>query len=476
MNKIKQQIAARLAPQQKAGISSILRGIRMFFGTQANGTTSLQERNMQSVDALFKKSILPDELINAIAFARHDLTTPDHIQSLSRLFTTIAVRPKNFELLQTSYFSQRFSEDNGYIRLLGAYHYGLGDIESAFQLYSALFKKTDELIDFIFASNCLIRPSGQEARALEFLQSGESKFGTHPLYFLNLAAAYFVNGRTQDANSVLTKNKGKWEVLLGVDSEDAIALASELDAAIKAKVSERKTHYDETIYTESAIWAHWAPYYTDMELDPEQIMFGWLSRAYENQIEATLVANSPVDCVIDFGVMCASPHYRVAKRHPALQIYGVDRQVETAKLNSLAFQDARNLHFIASDIEDFLDSEPAQSIKNGVLFHARTATLCYPEKMLNLYKQARAKGIRQIILFENMTLSRGARQYLDFSDFPSDAVTFKNHQFIHNYPSLLRQAGYTVVQEKRLFSPLITPFSTDDLGSTHVFLRAELTN
>ena len=106
------------------------------------------------------------------------------------------------------------------------------------------------------------------------------------------------------------------------------------------------------------------------------------------------------------------------------------------------------------------------------MFHARTATLVYPQKLRNIYELARDAGIQTIALFENLSLSRSAARFLDFSDFDRESETFKNFQYIHAYPTLLEDAGFVVERETRMFSPLVSPFDTEDLCSTHAHLVA----
>lgn len=471
MNIIKGLVRSRLSVEKRAAIRLMLNGARALVRPSSlNEFVAGGQRNV--IDALSSKAVSPDDLIDAISVARHTNLGRDR-ERLSRLVTAIFVRPEAYRLLDTSFFRRKFVDDPGYVRLVSAYRYGCGEIDPAVRSYADLYEQSGELLDLLLAAHCLMRPAGREIDVLELLKKGEARFLDEPLYFVNLATAYFVVGQTDRANAVLRARKGIWEDLLGLNAGPELDLKAEIAAAIRERRSARKTHYDETIYTESAIWAHWAPYYADMVLHPEHLMFGWLSRAYESYLEGVLAADPSVDCIVDFGVMCAKPHHSFAMRHPNLPIFGVDRQRETAKQNAQAFGDASNLSFHAKEIEKFL-SDDLPKCENGVLFHARTATLCYPEKLRNLYLQARQKGIRHVILFENVSISRSAGEFLNFDDFPEVSITFKNHQFIHNYKKLLDEAGFNVIKEERLFSPLVSPFSIDDLGSVHVAIRAEL--
>jgi hypothetical protein len=468
MTGIRRLLASRLSLQKRIAIRAILNGLKQLVASSEESASSVDSR----LAGLLARPLSVDDLVEAIDLASITSDAANG-QELSRLLLAVMLRPANWALLETPLLQRKYAKSVGYRRLYAAYAHGRGQAGVAFKEYCDLHDEFGGLTDFMLAAHCLMRPDGNEQQALDFLLSGEAAYSNEPFYLLNLATAYYVVGQTASANEVLERNRGLWEGAVGVGSDAAVALEKELASALENRIVARHTHYDDTIYSEAAIWAHWAPYYADMELDPKHLMFGWLARAYEEFIEAALGCDAGVDAVVDFGVMCAVPHARIARRRSQMAIVGVDRQRETAQLNQLAFGDLKNLSFVAAEIESYLDAA-SPKMRNGVLFHARTATLCYPEKIRQLYAKARDKGVRHIVLFENVALSRSAGKFLDFDDFLHDAVTFKNHQFIHNYVKLLDEAGYKVVEQRRFFSPLVAPLSIDDLGSTHIMIRARL--
>lgn len=389
--------------------------------------------------------------------------------AIDSLFNQASLRPELFRLLDLAYCQRSFADSRTCQRLTAARLLGSGQADQAHMMLRRIADSSGSLFDFIMAARCLMRPAGREGGLLEYMRSGGKRFGREYLYYLNLATCYFVCGDTAAANAILDRHRPEWEPVLGVGSAENRRLETELSAAVANRTILRSTHYDQTIYDESGIWAHWAPYYADMNLDSPALMFGWLRRAYARYIEDVFVRDPGVTTLVDFGVMCAQPHADVGRQWPGRRIVGIDRQAATAQLNRAAYGDLENLEFVADDIENYFVQ---RDLTGAALFHARTATLCYPDKIRRLYQMARAAGMRRIVLFENMALSRSAGRFLDYSDFVEDAVTFKNFQFIHNYRGMLEEAGYVVERETRLFSPLVSPFSLDDVCSTHVHLVA----
>lgn len=409
-----------------------------------------------------------DGLIELVASQEGWKNTTDAAR-IDQAFTAASLRPELYRALDLEYARRDMAASVAYQRLCAARLLGLGQTADAFDRLREIAQSSGSCVDFIMAARCLMRPAGSERALLDYLRTGESQFGREPLFYLHLATCHFVLGETDVANEVLEAHRVEWEPILGLGSEAALHLEAELKSALSEGTAYRRTHYDETIYDESGIWRYWEQYYTDMNLDPPTLMFGWLAANYERFMEDA-VADGGLTSLVDFGVMCGQPHFNVARRHPQLKIFGVDRQLTTAELNERTFGKGANLEFVADEIEGFLTS--GRDLTGSGLFHARTATLVYPDKIRNLYRMAHEAGVDRIVLFENFSLSRSAGRFLDFTDFDADAVTFKNFQFIHNYPRLLEEAGYLVERENRLFTPVVSPFDAEDICSTHVHLVA----
>ena len=220
-------------------------------------------------------------------------------------------------------------------------------------------------------------------------------------------------------------------------------------------------------FAEEAIRAQWETYLADFR-HPAHLCFGALKARL-----ATLLAGAARDAddVIDFGAFCALPDYETAHDFPRVRFIGVDLQRETERLNALAFP-AENLVFHAGEITDFITTT-VRPERRTALVHARTATLCYPAFLRRLYAACAAQGVREIHLFGNASIERETDRLLPFAAYEGASRIFKNGQFIHDYPRLLGEAGYSVVESSLIPSPNAT-FEVEDLGNTHVRMRAVL--
>ena len=157
--------------------------------------------------------------------------------------------------------------------------------------------------------------------------------------------------------------------------------------------------------------------------------------------------DSEIPSMLDFGVSYAYLNSALAKRFPNKKFVGADRSPFVKLYNEWVFSDVKNLSIYAGDIFNLLQTE---SFKKGILFHARTA-LCLPPSFLKkLYGQAFKAGIKYIVGFEQCGVSRQTDSFYQFTDTPKPSVLFRNFMYTHNYPYLLKEAGYDV-QEINLF-------------------------
>ena len=183
--------------------------------------------------------------------------------------------------------------------------------------------------------------------------------------------------------------------------------------------------------------------------------------------------DSGIETVINFGVFCGETDYRSAKKFPSVSFIGVDREAATKKLNDAAYT-LKNLSFVQADIMNFL---PVVAERKGVklLFHARTATLLYPNLLLKIYKSCATAGIQYIALYENFSLSRSTFLLHDFDSFPAQSVPYAETMFIHNYRQFLEETGYEMIEFKKLpYADLIWHHNPEVLADSHISLVARL--
>jgi hypothetical protein len=149
--------------------------------------------------------------------------------------------------------------------------------------------------------------------------------------------------------------------------------------------------------------------------------------------------------------MCAQPLYEAALRTPNTTIFACDRQPLIKELNEAAYP-APNLHFRACDIFEML-SEVAKLPGRKALTHVRTTCVLYPHLVEKLYAACRDAGIEHILMIENADLRRSHLRFYEFDAPPARSIVTKHNLHLHDYRSLLEEAGYTVRRRDRIRTP-----------------------
>ena len=147
-----------------------------------------------------------------------------------------------------------------------------------------------------------------------------------------------------------------------------------------------------------------------------------------------------ITSVLDFGVSYAHVNSVLLQRHPKLKIIGCDRSELTMAINRVDFGKIPNLVLRSGDVFECI----GQHGPIDVLFHMRTACLLPVDFLNRLYEQAKAKGIRYIVLAEQMGLSWETDVGYEFSEEEQKSVLLRWKMWIHNYPAILKTAGFNV--------------------------------
>lgn len=477
MKRILKAVARALPGTQQRGISEIYHGLRTFAGRNRPVPSARAVPAAPAAPPIVQWR-LPSSFGGPVSIPQFEdiVRTYDAADAQMRekiigdVFDAVSLRPAAMLVLRTPYAQTVFGDAPIFQVALAAAESGSGQHQQAAQRLQETYRKTPCAALAITAARPLMRPAGNEQAARQFLDIAAT---AHPDDFrigLHQATAHFLTGDKLSANAIVARHKSAWVQALGPKlAQDATDLAQELKTAIAARDPNRITKYDSDVYLEKNIRAHWEPYQYDMLTSSGDLMFGWLANFFAKQI-STATQKYRADEVYNFGVMCAEGDSVAARENPNVQFIGVDRQQTTATINEKAYP-IPNMSFAAGEIEDIITGLPAG--KRRILFHARTATLCYPEKLKNLYKLCFDKGFEAVVLYENYTISHHYYRFFDFDDMPDVTITCKNYQFLHNYKRLLKDAGFVLADQQNMFSPLISPFWITDLGLTHTLIVAE---
>jgi hypothetical protein len=142
---------------------------------------------------------------------------------------------------------------------------------------------------------------------------------------------------------------------------------------------------------------------------------------------------------LNFGVSYGYIDNVLAQKYRHVNFYGLDRSVYTKFYNEENIPKVPNLHFVASDVFQFMRQG---SFNNGIFFHARTMCLMPKEFIKSLYDEANKAGFRYIVGFEFCGISRQTNRPYIFSDADKPSVLFRDFMLIHNYPGLLKSSGF----------------------------------
>jgi hypothetical protein len=147
-----------------------------------------------------------------------------------------------------------------------------------------------------------------------------------------------------------------------------------------------------------------------------------------------------IEVVSNFGVSYAYVDSVLAKKFINRQFVGIDRSKLTQEFNQDIFKELPNLTFQALDIFEYLTNQS----KCGVLVHIRTCTLLPKDFISSLYLAAYRSNVKYIVGFEQVGWSRETDHAYQFSDDDQDTVVFRGFMNIHNYPGILKAAGFRI--------------------------------
>lgn len=142
---------------------------------------------------------------------------------------------------------------------------------------------------------------------------------------------------------------------------------------------------------------------------------------------------------LNFGVSHAYIDSVMAKENPNISFIGTDRSTLTKAHNEKYFSGINNMTFVSDDIFSLLNE---RQFENSVFFHARTLTLLSKSFIERLYRSAAASGFKYIVGLEQIGISRETFKPYIFSEEDQQSTFFRHHMYVHNYPFLLKQAGY----------------------------------
>ncbi len=375
-------------------------------------------------------------------------------------------------LLDTPNIKSLFGGEDIYYYALGAATFAAGMIDEANAVFEEELRVRPTALAYLCRARSLSQGQANDKAAVDVLTRGIKEFPHDFELILSKAAAQHRLNQSDAANKTLEQGKKDLPTQVRGSDPNIVNLEAELEHALKTKTTSRPKGQAKDGYNDASIRTYWnLLWYYMASLGKFQHGWSALNYRYQELIGGMIDMAPEIESVINFGVFCAMPDYYLAKKFPNVSFYGVDRDLITNDLNENAFP-APNLKFLADNITDCLPQLASKS-RPSLLFHARTTTLCYPEFVRQFYGQCAKVGVRYIALWENNSLSRSTLRYHSFDDLERP-VPYCQQMFIHNYKSLLEQAGYEIILTEHRTSNHDLLDSTRFLGDGHVYVVGKL--
>jgi hypothetical protein len=388
----------------------------------------------------FVRQFQLDELEQAYRAA----PTPGATAKIVEFFTA---HPELGRLLTKSHYYAHANVSSAVFQLVllsCAYADGRTDglIEPALRLIALI----DDEVTWAIAVRAIGIECGLEAERTALVEAVE-RFPESHLLGLNQAEFLIAADEVAAANRVVERLRPR----IAAELADEIAAAEDNQFDLDGAMAEERLvlSSEKDIYNDAFCRSMWISYYESYNTrNPRQHGDRLLADIYLRQLDDL---NGDVDVVVDFGSMCAQPIFEAALRMPGVQFFACDRQPLIAELNEAAYP-APNLDFRACDIFEML-SEAAKLPGRKALSHVRTACVLYPDLVRKLYAACRDAGIDHILLIENADLQRTTLRFYEFDALPAPSIVTKHKLYLHDYRSMLDDAGYTVRRWDRIRTP-----------------------
>ena len=102
--------------------------------------------------------------------------------------------------------------------------------------------------------------------------------------------------------------------------------------------------------------------------------------------------------------------------------------------------------------------------KGSLLFHAGIEDKSYPAKLAQLYSRCRALGVGHLVIGETLDFDRDSLRYHDAGQFPRKTRLGGRGRFLHDFKTLLDDAGYVIAEASIVPPGLIPQRGAPDAG------------
>jgi len=384
------------------------------------------------------------------------------------VMTRIIADPGYARLMLSKVIGERYQNHLLYRQMTAALFFAKGDLAASYEEFLTVKQLSKIPFNFLCLARVLLA-QGLDDKAESILTKGLMLFPDDSRLTMELATQSYRKCDIDMANSLA-------ETILPEFAAEHSAIAPlqrEIDHAIKAELLRKPAEHD--IYDDEFVLAAWASYYRSYISDYNEYQDGTvaLDSGIRREVGRLFKNNlCDVTTFIDFGAFCGYMLSKLAEEFPSVQFVGVDRPPIVKSLNESAFA-RRNIEFVAADVLDFLDARGSLG-KRPVLFHSRTAVFCYPAFLRHLYRQARERGVRDIIFQEGSTyFSRSALCFFIPGKYPQISYAGRGSTILHDYKKILELEGFKIKSSTDIRPKLLLDDGSG-FGADHRVVHAEL--
>ena len=347
--------------------------------------------------------------------------------------------PAFAELILSRVSNTQFRSHVLYRQMAGAYYFATGRLSEARDEFVVSIRTHRNAFNYYCLARVeLAQDNGGNAETI--LKKGLALYPRDRLLSMELSTYLYRNGRIDEANQVAEM------VLDEFRAEHAAIepLQREIEHAMEANLLEKPIEQD--IYTDEFSHDVWLSYFRAYTSglseyqDPNVALDAGIRRETVQLLQKEI---PDATTFIDFGAFCGYTMGKLAEQFPRIKFIGIDRPKIAKSLNDKAFP-LSNIEFIAGDVLELFSSD-REFGSRPILFHSRTAVFCYPAYLTAVYRRARVRGIRDVIMQEGSTFfSRWWLKYYPSGQYPSVSVAGRGSTFLHDYKQLLKREGFKI--------------------------------
>lgn len=145
----------------------------------------------------------------------------------------------------------------------------------------------------------------------------------------------------------------------------------------------------------------------------------------------------------DFGISYAYNASLLAKKYPQKTFSGIDRSHYTKAINEADFGDIPNLSFQCGDVLKHLAET---KYDDNIFFHARTLCSLSKSFISDLFSHVKQANFKYIVGLEVVGVSIFTGESYPYSYEEQKSSVYRDELYLHNYPELLKKAGYELTK------------------------------